>query len=66
MFSDDEKRHITPQEAVTFLAEKGLQISEKEAEIILEFMYKIVTLESIQKNSKNHENSRFIHKSKHR
>ena len=34
-----EKRNITPQQAVKILEQSGLKVTEKDAEIILDFLY---------------------------
>jgi hypothetical protein len=57
MFSENDKKHITPQQAQDFLSKRGVQVSEKEASIILDFLYKIAILERNQKTRKSYENS---------
>lgn len=44
MSEEDSKRHITPQQAQEFLQKKGLKISEKNADLLLDFLYKIANL----------------------
>jgi hypothetical protein len=34
-----ERKNITPQQAVKILEQSGLKVSEKDAEIILDFLY---------------------------
>ena len=34
-----EKRNVTPQQAVKILEQSGLKVTEKDAEIILDFLY---------------------------
>ncbi|HTK19886.1 MAG TPA: hypothetical protein VL442_10250 [Mucilaginibacter sp.] len=34
-----ERKNITPQQAVKILEQRGLKVSEKDAEIILDFLY---------------------------
>lgn len=34
-----ERKNITPQQAVKILEQNGLKVSEKDAEIILDFLY---------------------------
>ena len=34
-----ERNNITPQQAVKILEQSGLKVSEKDAEIILDFLY---------------------------
>ena len=70
-----EKRNITPQQAVKILEQSGLKVTEKDAEIILDFLYffgKLSVNQYVEKinkannqNKSNHENSRFICKSEH-
>jgi hypothetical protein len=43
-FRPSGKRTISPQKAVQILQEKGTVVSEKEAEIILDFMYNFAKL----------------------
>lgn len=40
----NEKRNITPQKAVEILCKSGINISEKEAEKVLDFMYFLAKL----------------------
>jgi len=40
----NEKRNITPQKAVEILSKSGINISEKEAEKVLNFMYFLAKL----------------------
>jgi hypothetical protein len=39
-----ERRRITPDQAVKILAEHGTKVTRKEAEMILDFMYKFAKL----------------------
>jgi|GEM_PF-4410474 len=44
MSEEGSKRKISPEFAQEFLAKKGLKISEKEAVLLLDFLYKIAKL----------------------
>ena len=62
-----KKRNITPQKAVAILRKEGYEINEKEAEIILDFLYFLAKLTVNQyikdelKTVKNHDNRRSLH-----
>ena len=52
--SDNTKKNISPAQAVRILSENGIQIGEKEAEKILEFLYflgKLTVSKYIKDNS---------------
>lgn len=55
MSEEDSKRHITPKQAQDFLQKKGLEISEKNADLLLDFLYKIANLYLNQKRRKKDE-----------
>lgn len=43
-FRPTSKRTITPQKAIKILQENGTNVSQNEAELILDFMYKFANL----------------------
>jgi len=49
-----EKRNITPQQAVKILEQSGVKVTEKDAEIILDFLYFLgkLTVNQYFKNDK--------------
>ena len=68
-----KKRNITPQKAVAILRKEGYEINEKEAEIILNFLYFLAKLtvnqyikETASANNSKDENSRSLRKGEHR
>ena len=54
---------ISPQEVVEILRARGTHVSEQEAKIILEFMYKLAEITLTQ--YLHHENSRSVCPGKH-
>ncbi|MFD0766710.1 hypothetical protein ACFQZI_17745 [Mucilaginibacter lutimaris] len=68
-----EKRNVTPQQAIKILEENGYEINEKEAEMILDFLYflgKLTVDQYIKDASKtkdtNYEDSRSLCAGEHR
>lgn len=68
-----EKRNITPQQAIEIFKENGYEVNEKEAEVILDFLYflgKLTVDQYIKDASKtnhiNYEDSRSLCASEHR
>uniref|UniRef100_F4C323 Uncharacterized protein n=2 Tax=Sphingobacteriaceae TaxID=84566 RepID=F4C323_SPHS2 len=39
-----EKRHITPEQATKILNKRGIEVNEKQAKIILDFLYILAKL----------------------
>ena len=67
-----QKRNITPAQAVNILRKNGIEVEEKEAKVILDFLYFLAKLcvnqhiNSDFNTIESHENSGSLYTGKHR